>query len=222
MGTLRRRQLCSVMIKPWHESARPGAVDPTESNRSDASTTAHDTESQPAPSVPEPLDPPVAEPLNISVENAAPAPDPNHIPRVDGISDLLEFECSRGCRLRGVVAAGVVVFPCGPYCTLLLILLVVFLVFVIAAAYGITTFWNNTVTSIQSSFSGLASFVGLSYFAASSAKKPEPSATITFGKATSSITPNPIVPSPSGIVKAIDDVDHWVSLLADWPEEGGS
>ncbi|KAJ4186693.1 hypothetical protein NW767_012535 [Fusarium falciforme] len=98
---------------------------------------------------------------------------------------------------------------------------VVFLVFVIAAAYGITTFWNNTVTSIQSSFSGLASFVGLSYFAASSAKKPEPSATITFGKATSSITPNPIVPSPSGIVKAIDDVDHWVSLLADWPEEGG-
>lgn len=111
--------------------------------------------------------------------------------------------------------------PCGPYCTLLLILLVVFLVFVIAAAYGITTFWNNTVTGIQSSFSGLAPFVGPSYFAASSAKKPEPSAAITFGKATSSISPNPIVPSPSGIVKAIDDIDHWVSLLIDWPKGEG-
>ncbi|RSL44430.1 hypothetical protein CEP54_014684 [Fusarium duplospermum] len=278
------------------------------SNRSDASTTAHDNESQHAPSVPEPLQPPVAEPLNISLENAGPAPVPNPIPRVDGISNLLGLDTlfdqnpllnlvnrepddtsdrdtgdpavvrrnppgaltetsSRsetvpvpvpvpvastlpeltqnniqnnnqntynltvnntygegigfggGGGGRGGRGGGRWWFPpCGPYCTLPLILLVVLIVFVMAAAYGITTIWSNTVTSIQSSFSGLASFVGLGYFAASSTKKPEPSATITFGKATSSVMPTPIVPSPSGIVKAIDDVDHWVSILAQWPD----
>ncbi|RTE74922.1 hypothetical protein BHE90_010612 [Fusarium euwallaceae] len=274
------------------------------SNRSDASTATHDTESQPAPSVPEPIYPPIAETLNIPVENAGLAPVTNPIPRVDGISDLLGLDTlfdrnpllnlarrepndtsdhdagdiavagrnplggltqtsshpetasipvastlpeltqnniqnnnrntynltvnntygegvgfggGRGGRGGGGGGGRWWFPPCGPYCTLPLILLVVLLVFVIAAAYGITTFWSNTVTSIQSSFSGLASFVGLGYFAASSTKKPEPSATITFGKATSSVTPTPIVPSPSGIVKAIDDVDHWVSILAQWP-----
>lgn len=118
---------------------------------------------------------------------------------------------------RGGGGGGRCWWGCGSYCPFLLILLVVLLVIVVAAAYGITTFWNNTVTSIQSSFSSLTSFISLGYFATSSAKKPEPSTTITFGKATPSIKPTPIVPFPSGIIKAIDDVDHWVSLLADWP-----
>ncbi|KAL2669950.1 hypothetical protein Neosp_015116 [[Neocosmospora] mangrovei] len=268
-----------------------------QSNRSDASTTAHDTGSQPAPFVPGPLDPPVAEPFNISVENAGHAPVLNPIPRVDDISDLLGLDTlfdrnplldlvsrepddtsnqiarhnpagdltqtsshsetasvpvastppkltqnniqnnnqnTYNLTVNHTYGEGVGLGgggggrgtggrwwfpPCDPYCALPLILLVTLLVFVIAAACGITTFWSNTVTSIQSSFSGLASFVGLGYFTASSAKKPEPppSASITFGKATSSVTPTPIVPSHSGIVKAIDDVDHWVSILAQWP-----
>ncbi|RSL89527.1 hypothetical protein CEP52_014874 [Fusarium oligoseptatum] len=165
------------------------------SNRSDASTATHDTESQPAPSVPEPIYPPIAETLNIPVENAGPAPVTNPIPRVDGISDLLGLDT---------------LFDRNPLLNL--------------ARREPNDTSDHDAGDIavagrihSSSFSGLASFVGLGYFAASSTKKPEPSATITFGKATSSVTPTPIVPSPSGIVKAIDDVDHWVSILAQWP-----
>ncbi|KAJ3538082.1 hypothetical protein NM208_g6059 [Fusarium decemcellulare] len=56
------------------------------------------------------------------------------------------------------------------------------------------------------------------YFAASSTTTRGPSPSVTFLTSTSSVVPTPIIPSPSSIIKAIDDIEHCLAQLKEWPE----
>ncbi|EEU33915.1 uncharacterized protein NECHADRAFT_89045 [Fusarium vanettenii 77-13-4] len=107
-----------------------------------------------------------------------------------------------------------------PFCACPLALILICLFFVIAAIYGLATFWSNTVSSIQSLTSAVTSFFTLSFLASRPTTQAGTSPTITIIKPTMTDEPTPIIDSPEGIIKAFDDLDHWVKQLQDCREAG--
>ncbi|KAL7755138.1 hypothetical protein ACKLNR_014895 [Fusarium oxysporum f. sp. zingiberi] len=87
--------------------------------------------------------------------------------------------------------------PCGLSLTWLLIIIVLV---VLAAVYGIATFWNNTVTALSKPLSAVVWIMTLASVTATT------------------IIPTPIFEEPSGIVSAIDDCNFWVSRLDKWTQ----
>ncbi|KAM0415988.1 hypothetical protein ACHAPT_013043 [Fusarium lateritium] len=110
-----------------------------------------------------------------------------------------------------------------PYCAFPLVFIVICLLVLIAAVYGAATFWNNTVSTVQGLLSAVSSFVTLGFLTST---RPTPtgqaggSPTITIITPTMTAVPTPIIHSPSGVIKAVDDLDHWVKLLKGYQGTG--
>ncbi|RTE68782.1 hypothetical protein BHE90_016841 [Fusarium euwallaceae] len=106
-----------------------------------------------------------------------------------------------------------------PFCAFPLFLILMSVFFVIAAIYGVATFWNNTVSSVQSLASTVTSIFSLGFLASKPTIQTSTSPPITIVKPTiMTDRPTPIVHSPEGIVKAFDDLNHWVKQLQDCQE----
>ncbi|KAH7215801.1 hypothetical protein DER44DRAFT_856514 [Fusarium oxysporum] len=109
--------------------------------------------------------------------------------------------------------------PCGLSLTWLLIIIVLV---VLAAVYGIATFWNNTVTALSKPLSAVVWIMTLGKLGVGSASGASSgTAIITPSSITvtaTTIIPTPIFEEPSGIVSAIDDCNFWVSRLDKWTQ----
>lgn len=101
-----------------------------------------------------------------------------------------------------------------------LALILMCLFFVIAAIYGFATFWNNTVSGVQGLASAVTSFITLPFLASRSTTQASTSPSIAIIKPTMTDAPTPIIYSPEAIIKAVDDLDHWVKQLKDCQATG--
>ncbi|KAH7228628.1 hypothetical protein B0J15DRAFT_556244 [Fusarium solani] len=86
--------------------------------------------------------------------------------------------------------------------------------------YGFATFWNNTVSGVQGLASAVTSFITLPFLASRSTTQASTSPSIAIIKPTMTDAPTPIIYSPEAIIKAVDDLDHWVKQLKDCQATG--
>ncbi|KAJ3527507.1 hypothetical protein NM208_g10667 [Fusarium decemcellulare] len=97
--------------------------------------------------------------------------------------------------------------PCGP-CALICLILLIILLF--AAVYGIATFWNNSIAWVQGIYSGLIYILTLGIFSQSPPDSPR---VTIISSTTIDVTPNHIIPAPSGIYSAFYDLGFWMADL---------